>query len=597
MKRIGFYLRDYKKESVLGPLFKLLEAFFDLMVPLVMAAIIDTGIAGDDLPYVIKLSIVLVALAIIGLTCSVTAQYFSAKAAVGLASHLRHDLFGHIQSLGYTELDTIGTSTLITRMTSDINQVQNGVNMCLRLLLRSPFIVFGAMILAFTIDVKAALVFAVTIPILAVIVYGIMFITMPMYKQVQTMLDKVLGRTRENLTGVRVIRAFNKEAYETEGFASESLALNKSQRLAGRISGLTNPLTYVVINLATVFLLYTSGVRINAGGLTQGQLIAMVNYMTQILVELVKLANLIVTLTKAMACFGRIETVLKTENSMEYPNRDAASDNQKRQPCVEFDHVSLTYAGAGDKSVNDITFAAEKGSVIGVIGGTGSGKTSLISLIPRFYDATMGSVKIDGVDVKDYSKETLRDKIGIVPQKSLLFAGTIRDNLLWGNENATEEELWEALRISQGEEFVRSKPEGLNEKIEQGGRNLSGGQRQRLAIARAMVKKPEILIMDDSASALDFATDAALRHAIQEMENAPTMFIVSQRASSIQFANQILVLEDGKCVGMGTHDELLETSETYKEIYDSQFKKPEELYKASSPEPRHQGDVLGGAKA
>lgn len=583
MKRIGFYLRDYKKESILGPLFKLLEAFFDLMVPLVMAAIIDTGIANSDLPYVVKLSVMLIALAVIGLTCSVTAQYFSAKAAVGFATHLRHDLFGHIQSLGYTELDTIGTSTLITRMTSDINQVQNGVNMCLRLLLRSPFIVFGAMILAFTIDVKAALVFAVTIPVLAVIVYGIMFITMPMYKKVQSMLDKVLGRTRENLTGVRVIRAFNKEGYETDTFESENLALNKSQRLAGRISGLTNPLTYVVINLATVFLLYTSGVRIDAGGLTQGQLIAMVNYMTQILVELVKLANLIVTLTKAMACFGRIETVLKTENEMVYPERSAVNDNQNNAPCVEFDHVCLTYAGAGDKSVNDITFAAPKGSVVGVIGGTGSGKTSLVSLIPRFYDATAGSVKIDGVDVKEYSKEALRDKIGVVPQKSLLFAGTIRDNLLWGNENATDEELWEALRISQGEEFVKAKPDGLDEKIEQGGRNLSGGQRQRLAIARAMVKKPEILIMDDSASALDFATDAALRHAIQEMENAPTMFIVSQRSSSIQFADQILVLEDGNCVGLGTHEALLETSETYKEIYDSQFKRPEEM--------------LGGARA
>lgn len=583
MKRIGFYLKDYKKESILGPMFKLLEAFFDLMVPLVMAAIIDTGIANRDLPYVVKLSVILVALAIIGLTCSVTAQYFSAKAAVGFASHLRHDLFGHIQSLGYTELDTIGTSTLITRMTSDINQVQNGVNMCLRLLLRSPFIVFGAMILAFTIDVKAALVFAVTIPILALIVYGIMFITMPMYKQVQAMLDKVLGRTRENLTGVRVIRAFNKEQYETDIFENESFALNKSQRLAGRISGLTNPLTYVVINLATVFLLYTSGVRIDAGGLTQGQLIAMVNYMTQILVELVKLANLIVTLTKAMACFGRIDTVFNTENDMVYPEGDAAYEKTGQVPCVEFSHVSLTYAGAGDKSVNDITFAAPRGSVVGVIGGTGSGKTSLVSLIPRFYDATAGSVKIDGVDVKEYSKETLRNKIGIVPQKSLLFAGTIRDNLLWGNENATDEELWEALRISQGEEFVKAKPDGLDEKIEQGGRNLSGGQRQRLAIARAMVKKPEILIMDDSASALDFATDAALRHTIRNMKNAPTMFIVSQRASSIQFANQILVLDDGNCVGLGTHDTLLETSETYKEIYDSQFKKPEEM--------------LGGAKA
>ncbi|MDE5966004.1 MAG: ABC transporter ATP-binding protein/permease [Lachnospiraceae bacterium] len=578
MKRIGFYLKNYKKESVLGPLFKLLEAFFDLMVPLVMASIIDTGIENDDMPYVVKLSLVLVALAVIGLICSVTAQYFSARAAVGFATRLRHDLFGHIQSLSYTEIDTIGTSTLITRMTSDINQVQNGVNMCLRLLLRSPFIVFGAMILAFTIDVKAALVFAVTIPVLVVIVYGIMLITMPMYKNVQTGLDRVLGRTRENLTGVRIIRAFNKEESETESFSGENLALNKSQRLAGRVSGLTNPLTYVVINLATVFLLYTSGVRIDAGGLTQGQLIAMVNYMTQILVELVKLANLIVTLTKAMACFGRIETVLDTRSSMEYVEDSLMQDRS----CgaggalgVDFKHVSLTYAGAGAKSLQDISFTAPKGSVVGVIGGTGSGKTSLVSLIPRFYDATEGSVSIDGIDVKAYPKAVLRDKIGIVPQKSLLFAGTIRDNLLWGNEAATDEELWEALQISQGEEFVQNKLGGLDAQIEQGGKNLSGGQKQRLAIARAMVKKPEILIMDDSASALDFATDAALRHAIQSMADAPTMFIVSQRASSIQFADLILVLEDGACVDMGTHEELLAKSDTYREIYESQFKKPE----------------------
>ncbi len=575
MKRIGYYLKDYKKESVLGPLFKLLEAFFDLMVPLVMAKIIDIGIGNCDMPYVVKLSLLLIALAIIGLTCSVTAQYFSAKAAVGFATHLRHDLFGHIETFGYTELDTIGTSTLITRMTSDINQVQNGVNMCLRLLLRSPFIVFGAMILAFTIDVKAALVFAVTIPVLALIVYGIMFITMPMYKHVQAMLDRVLGRTRENLTGVRVVRAFNKEDYETENFENENLALNKSQRLAGRISGLTNPMTYVVINLATVFLLYTSGVRINVGGLTQGQLIAMVNYMTQILVELVKLANLIVTLTKAMACFGRVETVLETRNDMVYPENSA--EQTAGAACVAFDHVSLTYANAGDASVKDISFTAPKGSVVGIIGGTGSGKSSLISLIPRFYDATKGSVMIDGVNVKDYTKQDLIAKIGIVPQRSLLFAGTIRDNLRWGNENATDEELWEALTVSQGAEFVKTKPAGLDEVIEQGGKNLSGGQRQRLTIARAMVKKPEILIMDDSASALDFATDAALRHAIRNMDNPPTMFIVSQRASSIQFADQILVLDDGACVGMGTHDELLKCSETYQEIYESQFKKPEEL--------------------
>ncbi len=578
-------MKNYKKESVLGPLFKLLEAFFDLMVPLVMASIIDIGIGNDNMSYVIKLSLVLVALAVVGLTCSVTAQFFSAKAAVGFATHLRHDLFGHIQSLGYTELDTIGTSTLITRMTSDINQVQNGVNMCLRLLLRSPFIVFGAMLLAFSIDVKAALVFAVTIPVLVVIVYGIMFITMPMYKRVQTHLDMVLGRTRENLTGVRVIRAFNKEENEIEAFSQENLLLNKSQRLAGRISGLTNPLTYGVINLATVVLLYTSGIRINAGGLTQGQLIAMVNYMTQILVELVKLANLIVTLTKALACFGRIEKVLDTPNSMEYvegvmaTEKEREGQNREDVPCVVFDHVSLTYARAGAESITDITFSAPRGSVVGIIGGTGSGKTSLVSMIPRFYDATRGSIRIDGKDVKEYPKEELRGKIGIVPQKSLLFAGTIRDNLLWGNENATDEELWEALRLSQGEEFVKGKPAGLNEVIEQGGRNLSGGQRQRLAIARAMVKKPEILIMDDSASALDFATDAALRHAIQNMKNAPTMFIVSQRASSIQFADQILVLEDGACVGMGTHEELLKTSGTYQEIYESQFKKPEELLK------------------
>lgn len=573
MKRIGYYLKNYKKESVLGPLFKMLEAFFDLLVPLVMAKMIDVGISNGDQPYIIKMSLLLILLAIVGLSCSVTAQFFAAKAAVGFATGLRHDMFKHIQGLGYTELDKVGTSTLITRMTSDVNQVQNGVNMCLRLLLRSPFIVFGAMISAFTIDGDAALIFVVTIPVLAAIVYGIMFITMPMYKKVQASLDTVLGRTRENLTGVRVIRAFNKESHEIEAFEEENEALNVNQRLAGRISGLTNPMTYVVVNLATAWLLYVSGIQIDAGDLTQGQLIAMVNYMTQILIELVKLANLIVTLTKAMACFDRIENVLEMQNEMEYVKEDEAA----KDAGVSFQNVSLTYNMAGDASLQNITFSAPKGSIVGVIGGTGSGKSSLVNLIPRFYDATKGEVLIDGVNVKNLTKDTLQEKIGVVPQKSLLFAGTIRDNLRWGNENATDEELWEALRISQGEEFVKSKPNQLDEMVEQGGKNFSGGQRQRLTIARAMVKKPEILILDDSASALDFATDAALRKAISSIENPPTMFIVSQRASSIQFADQIIVLDDGECVGLGTHDKLLETCETYKEIYDSQFEKPEDM--------------------
>ncbi len=573
MKRIGYYLKNYKKESVLGPLFKMLEAFFDLLVPLVMAKMIDVGISTGDQPYIIKMSLLLILLAIVGLASSVTAQYFAAKAAVGFAASLRHDMFRHIQSFGYTELDKVGTSTLITRMTSDVNQVQNGVNMCLRLLLRSPFIVFGAMISAFTIDGDAALIFVVTIPVLVVIVYGIMFITMPMYKKVQSALDTVLGRTRENLTGVRVIRAFNKEQHEIEAFEEENEALNISQRLAGRISGLTNPMTYVVVNLATAWLLYVSGVQIDVGDLTQGQLIAMVNYMTQILIELVKLANLIVTLTKALACFSRIETVLETENEMQYVNEDEVAKGDG----VTFENVSLTYGNAGGESLSNITFSAPKGSIVGIIGGTGSGKSSLVNLIPRFYDATKGEVMVDGVNVKNLTKDTLQEKIGVVPQKSLLFAGTIRDNMKWGNENASDEEIWEALRISQGEEFVKGKPNQLDEVVEQGGKNFSGGQRQRLTIARALVKKPEILILDDSASALDFATDAALRKAISGMQNPPTMFIVSQRASSIQFADQIIVLDDGECVGLGTHKELLETCETYKEIYDSQFKKPEEM--------------------
>lgn len=583
MKKLLVYLKGYEKETVLAPLFKMLEALFELFVPLVMASIIDTGIANQDRGYVVKMGLVLIALGIIGLVCSITAQFFAAKAATGFSTKLRHALFAHIQSLSYTEMDTIGTSTLITRMTSDINQVQSGVNLVLRLFLRSPFIVFGAMIMAFTVDAKAALIFVVTIPLLSVVVFGIMLWTMPMYKKVQAALDKVLGLTRENLTGVRVIRAFNKEEEEWQHFQQDNETLTGLQKFVGRISGLMNPITYVIVNGAIVVLLYTGAVRVDSGVLTQGEVVALVNYMSQILVELVKLANLIITVTKAIACGNRVQSVFERKSSLvggSFKDETVAKSPKQQGSAaaggghsVAFEHVSLTYAGAGNESLTDIDFTAKAGETIGIIGGTGSGKSSVINLIPRFYDATKGTVRLDGRDVKEYDLETLREKIGIVPQKAVLFEGSIADNLRWGRGDATEEELWRALEISQAKEFVVKKEDGLHSAVAQGGKNLSGGQRQRLTIARALVRKPEVLILDDSASALDFATDAALRKAIREMEESPIVFIVSQRTSSIQHADKIIVLDDGRAVGMGSHQELLESCPVYQEIYYSQFDK------------------------
>lgn len=583
MKKLLVYLKDYKKESVLGPLFKLLEATFELIVPLVMAAIIDTGVATGDKSYIMKMCMVLVLFAVIGLTCSVTAQYFAAKAAVGFATKLRHALFAHIESLSFTEMDTVGTATLITRMTSDVNQVQNGVNLVLRLFLRSPFIVFGAMVMAFTIDVKAALVFVVTIPLLSIIVFGIMLISIPLYKKVQSALDKVLGITRENLTGSRVIRAFNKEEDETVHFNENNDLLTRAQIYVGKISALMNPLTYVIINGAIVVLVWTGAVRVDNGYITQGEVVALINYMSQILVELVKLANLIININKSIACGNRIQSIFEMQPSItdgsgqkvDKVQTDTADRSEEAEYAVEFSHVGLTYAGAGDESLTDIDFKVKKGETIGIIGGTGSGKSSVVNLIPRFYDVTSGFIKVDGKDIKDYPLEELRGKIGTVLQKAVLFHGTIRENLKWGNPDATEEDLNRAITVAQAKEFVDNKEGRLDFEIEQGGKNLSGGQRQRLTIARAVVKKPEILILDDSASALDFATDAALRKAIREMEGETTVFIVSQRAASIQHADRIVVLDDGKIVGLGTSEELLESCEVYQEIYNSQFKKQE----------------------
>ncbi len=572
MKKLLVYLKDYKKESVCAPLFKMLEATFELFVPLVMAAIIDNGIANRDMPYVLRMGALLIALGLIGLVCSITAQYFAAKAAVGFSTKLKHALFEHIQSLSFTEIDTLGTSTMITRMTSDANQVQNGVNMVLRLFLRSPFIVFGAMIMAFTIDVKAALIFVVTIPLLSVVVFGIMMITMPLYKKVQAYLDRVLGTTRENLTGARVIRAFNKEQEEIDSFEEKNSALANMQLFVGKISALTNPVTYVIINVATLVLLYTGAVRVDAGTITQGEVVALVNYMSQILIELVKLANLIITITKALACANRIESVFEIQSGMEWEQK-TENKPQEKEYVVDFDHVSLTYAGASAESLTDIDFKVKKGETIGIIGGTGSGKSSLVNMIPRFYDATRGQVRIDGKDVREYSMEELRQKIGVVLQKAVLFQGTIRENLLWGKTDATEEELNRAIEIAQAKEFVDQKEGRLDAMVAQAGKNLSGGQRQRLTIARALVGNPEILILDDSASALDYATDAALRKAIRGMGKDMTVFIVSQRASSIQYADQIIVLDDGEMVGLGTHEQLLENCEVYQEIYYSQFPK------------------------
>ena len=567
------YLRNYKKETVLAPLFKLLEASFELFVPLVMAAIIDHGIGQADGVYVLKMGGVLIALGLIGLICSITAQYFAAKAATGFSTELRHELFEHIQKLSYTKMDTIGTSTLITRMTSDINQVQSGVNLVLRLFLRSPFIVFGAMVMAFTVDVKAALVFVVAIPLLSLVVFGIMLITMPLYRKVQSNLDAVLGITRENLTGVRVIRAFNKEADEKQRFEQQNQMLTDAQKFVGKISGLMNPVTYIIVNGALIVLIYTGALRVDAGIITQGQVVALVNYMSQILVELVKLANLIITVTKAFACGNRIQSVFEEETGMTEGSEGWTDPGEADTPVVEFDHVNLRYAGAGEDSLTDISFRAMPGQTIGVIGGTGSGKSSVVNLIPRFYDATEGSVRIQGKDARDYRLEELRSHIGMVPQKAVLFQGTIAQNLRWGKENATEAELEKAIEISQAKEFVDGKEDRLNYQIEQNGKNLSGGQRQRLTIARALVRDPEILILDDSASALDFATDAKLRKAIRQMDSHPVVFIVSQRASSIQYADQILVLDDGELAGIGTHAELMGSCEIYREIYESQFEK------------------------
>ena len=569
MKRIMRYMRGYEKQCILGPLFKLLEAALELLVPLVVASIVDQGIGLGNRSYIVQMCLVMIGLGLVGLACSVTAQFFAARAAVGFCTRLRHALLEHILGLSYTQIDTIGTSTLITRMTSDVNQVQSGVNLCLRLLLRSPFVVFGAMIMAFTIDAQAALVFVGVIPVLCVIVFGIMLITMPKYKQVQAGLDQVTSATRQNLTGVRVLRAFCKEDSEVETFCGKTQELTRRQLLAGRISALMNPVTYVVINFAIVILVQVGALKVDGGILTQGLVIALYNYMSQILVELIKMADLIINMTKAAACADRIGAVLEVKNDQQ----DGTSQSRSLRGAVEFRNVCAQYAGAGEPSLTDISFRAEPGQTVGIIGGTGSGKTTLVNLIPRLYDAAQGQVLVDGRDVKEYEMEVLRREIGVVPQKSVLFQGTIRENLLWGNPDATEEDLWQALKVAQAEEVVRGKTLQLEEPVEQGGMNFSGGQRQRLTIARALVRKPKILILDDSASALDYATDAKLRMAIRAMEQPPTTFIVSQRAASVRFADEILVLDDGCMVGRGTHDELLKSCPVYQEIYYSQFPK------------------------
>ena len=572
MRKLLRFLKDYKKESILSPLFKLLEASFELFVPLVMAAIIDTGIGNKDGGFILKMCGILILLAIVGLTCSITAQYFAAKAAVGFATKVRHALFDHIQKLSYTEMDTAGTDTMITRMTSDINQAQSGVNMVLRLFLRSPFIVFGAMIMAFTIDVNAALIFVVTIPVLSVVVFGFMIITIPLFRRVQASLDKVLGVTRENLTGSRVIRAFNKEQEEIADFDESNERLTDVQLFVGKISALMNPLTYIIINVALVILIWTGAIQVNIGKISQGEVVALVNYMSQILVELVKLANLIITVTKAIACGNRVQSIFEMETSMVDGNGSKKEDTGY---TVEFRNVSMRYKGAGADTLTGIDFKAKPGDTIGIIGGTGSGKSSVVNLIPRFYDVTEGQVMVDGMDVREYKITDLRDKIGIVPQKAVLFAGTVRSNLAWGKEDATEEEMQQALSVAQAAEVVDKKDGKLDAEVEQGGKNFSGGQKQRLTIARALVKQPEILIMDDSSSALDYATDAKLRQAIHNMPNRPTVFIVSQRAASIMYADKIIVLDDGTVAGTGTHEELLKDCSVYQEIYYSQFKRTE----------------------
>ena len=570
MKSLLKYLKDYKKETVLAPFFKMLEALFELFVPLVMAAIIDTGIAGNDKPYIFQMSGILIALGLIGLVCSITAQYFSAKAACGCAAKLKNALFEKMQAMTFTEMDHVGASTMINRMTTDVNQVQTGINMVLRLFLRSPFIVFGAMIMAFTVNAKAALVFVVVIPVLSVIVFGIMLVTIPLYKNVQGQLDNVLEKTRENLAGIRVIRVFGKEEEEIREFEARNNALTRFQQYVGKISALMNPVTYVVINIAIAVLIYVGAIQVNVGILTQGAVVALYNYMSQILVELIKLANLIITMTKSAARAQRIETIFKVSKGKKEIEILPEGNTEAK---VVFDHVTLAYENAGENTLTDIDFIVNSGDTIGIIGGTGSGKTSLVHLIPGFYPVTQGAVYVDGKNVKSYEEGELRDKIAIVMQKAVLFKGTIRENMLWGNENATDEEIIQAIETAQGKDILEKKENGLDEEIEQGGRNLSGGQKQRLCIARALVRKPEILILDDSASALDYATDAALRKSLKNLSYHPTTFIVSQRTSSIMHADKIIVLDDGHMVGIGTHEELLQTSSVYKEIYDSQFKK------------------------
>ena len=574
MKQLMMYLKDYKKESILAPLFKLLEAFFELMVPLVMANIIDYGISNRNMGYIGKMGLLLLLLGVVGLASSITAQFFAAKAAVGFSTQLRQALFDHIEDLSFTDIDKAGTSTMITRMTSDVNQVQSGINMTLRLFLRSPIIVFGAMIMAFTIDVKCALIFVVAIPLLSVVVFGIILSTIPMYKKVQSKLDQVLGITRENLTGVRVIRAFHQEAKESDRFRENNEALSAMQIFVGKISACMNPVTYIIVNGAIIALIYTGAVQVNIGNLSQGEVVAIINYMNQILVELVKLANLIVTMTKALACAERVASVFDIGADAAYvgaQNQKLADKVDKSAPFLDFKHVSLTYQGAGAPTLQDMNFTVNRGDTVGIIGGTGSGKTSLVNLIPGFYPATEGEILLEGRDIRTMSDEELRGRIGVVPQKAVLFKGTIRSNLQWGKPDATEEEMWKALELAQASEVVDGKPGKLDATVAQNGKNFSGGQRQRLTIARALVRNPEILILDDSASALDYATDAKLRAAIRTLEDKTTTFIVSQRASTIRHADKIIVLDDGEIAGMGTHDELLKDCTVYQEIYYSQY--------------------------
>ena len=568
------YLKDYKKESILAPLFKLLEAFFELLVPLVMANIIDYGISNRNMGYIGKMGLLLLLLGVVGLASSITAQFFAAKAAVGFSTKLRQALFDHIEDLSFTDIDKAGTSTMITRMTSDVNQVQSGINMTLRLFLRSPIIVFGAMIMAFTIDVKCALIFVVAIPLLSIVVFGIILSTIPMYKKVQSRLDQVLGITRENLTGVRVIRAFHQEAKEEERFRENNEALSAMQIFVGKISACMNPVTYIIVNGAIIALIYTGAVQVNIGNLSQGEVVAIINYMNQILVELVKLANLIVTMTKALACADRVASVFEIGADAAYmgaQNQKLADKVDKSAPFLDFKHVSLTYQGAGAPTLQDMNFTVNRGDTVGIIGGTGSGKTSLVNLIPGFYPATEGEILLEGRDIRTMSDEELRGRIGVVPQKAVLFKGTIRSNLQWGKPDATEEEMWKALELAQASEVVDGKPGKLDATVAQNGKNFSGGQRQRLTIARALVREPEILILDDSASALDYATDAKLRAALRTLEDKTTTFIVSQRASTIRHADKIIVLDDGEIAGVGTHDELLKDCTVYQEIYYSQY--------------------------